>query len=61
MESVDSERKGRDLKAAADAVLEIVEEIEGIAAAPSSLWILALYNSMGGPGFSGHVTNKAGV
>jgi hypothetical protein len=47
-----------NLKRTIKDILEISEQTIGIAASPSLFWLIVLYNSMGGQGFSGHVVNK---
>ena len=51
------EEKKTDLKKAADDVLSVTGDAIGIAASPSLLWLIILWNCSGGKGFNGYISN----
>jgi hypothetical protein len=50
-------KEERGVKKVALDILEVAEETVGLAASPSLFWLIVLWNSSGGKGFDGYVTN----
>jgi hypothetical protein len=53
---IEQEKPNKAKKIAKD-VLEVLGDAIGTAAAPSTLWLLVLWNCNGGAGFNGFVSN----
>jgi hypothetical protein len=46
-----------ETKNTAKEILDVAEEVIGVVASPSTLWLLVLWNCNGGRGFNGYVSN----
>jgi hypothetical protein len=54
---IEKKKEGRDFKKLADDVIDIVSDSVALVGSPTALWLMALWNSSGGKGFSGFVSN----